>query len=226
MTKNQNQKIEGARGFSKDYWDVNYESPEEMDNIVNAKEHADYMRAIFALESIDISSVVDLGFGLGVLFKEVLKTFKPYRACGIEPSRYPFDLVSKKKLTNIESTKLTLLNCDLVSWAMSEPKKEQTFDLGICTSVFQYLSEEEIKLVMPVLAKRVRYLYFSVPTDKELLRQISELEFKDEYAIHRSREKYVKLIKPYFTFISSRLLESKVHFDEESSHFTDLLFRF
>ncbi len=226
MSKNQKNAILGAKGFTKDYWDVNYESPEEMDNIVNAKEHAEYMRAIFALESIDISSVIDLGFGLGILFKEVLKTFKPYRAFGIEPSLYPFELVSKKKLTNIESTKLTLVNCDLVTWALSEPKKEQTFDLGICTSVFQYLSDEEIKVVLPILAQRIRYLYFSVPTDLELKRQVSELEFKDEYAIHRTREKYAKLIRPYFTFISSRLLESKVHFDEETSHFTDLLFRF
>jgi len=226
MKKNSHRPLLGSQGFDKKYWDVNYESPEEMDNIVNAKEHADYMRAIFSLESVDISSVVDLGFGLGVLFKEVLKTFKPYRALGIEPSAYPFELVSQKKLTTSESTKLKLMNCDLVTWALSEPKKEQTFDLGICTSVFQYLSDEEIKIVIPILAKRIRYLYFSVPTDLELKRQISELEFKDEYAIHRSREKYVKLVKPHFTFISSRLLESKFHFDEEKSHFTDLLFRF
>ena len=216
----------GAKGFSKDYWEVNYESPEEMDNIVNAKEHAEYMRAIFALEAVDISSVIDFGFGMGILFKEVLKTFKPYLAHGIEPSQYIFDQVSKKKLTSIESTKLTLENSDLVSWAIKDLKKEKTFDLALCTSVFQYLTDAEIKIVLPIIAKRVRYMYFSVPTDLELKRQVSDLDFKDEYAIHRTREKYVKLIKPHFTFISSRLLESKCHFDEETTHFTDLLFRF
>lgn len=216
----------GAKGFSKEYWDVNYADPEEMDNIVNAKEHAAYLKAIMGLEYVDISSVIDLGFGLGFLFEEVLKTFIPYRAHGIEPSKHPFDVVSKRKISPAESTKLVLENTDLVSWAKKENKREKAFDLGLCTSVFQYLSDEEIEFVMPVLAQRIRYLYFSVPTNLELKRQVSELEFKDEYAIHRTREKYLKLIRPHFTFISSRLLESKVHFDEESTHFTDLLFRF
>jgi hypothetical protein len=201
-----------------------------MDNIVNAKEHALYLKAILDLEYVDVSSVIDLGFGLGILFKEVLNTFKPYRAHGIEPSSHPFDLVSKKKLTNIESTKLSLDKIDLVTWAKKESAKassrQKTFDLGICTSVFQYLSDDEIEFVLPVMAKRVRYLYFSVPTNLELIRQVEDLEFKDEYAIHRTREKYLKLLRPHFTFVSSRLLESRLHFTEENTNFTDLLFRF
>jgi phenylalanyl-tRNA synthetase alpha subunit len=60
----------------------------------------------------------------------------------------------------------------------------------------------------------------------ELGRQVSELDFKDEYAIHRSREKYQRLLRPHFTFVSARVLESKSFFDEESTHFTDLLYRF
>jgi hypothetical protein len=225
MKKETDKKL-GARGFSKEYWEVNYADPEEMDNIVNAKEHAQYLQAIFALEYVDVSSVIDLGFGMGILFKEVLKTFNPYLAHGIEPSKHIFDEVSKKKLAPVESTKLTLENVDLLTWAKKIPKKEKTFDLGLCTSVFQYLSDEEIETVLPIMAKRIRFLYFSVPTNLELKRQVSDLEFKDEYAIHRTREKYLKLIRPHFTFISSRLLESKLHFDEESTHFTDLLFRF
>lgn len=214
-----------TKGFDKDYWDKNYAEPEEMDNIMNAKEHAAYMKAILQLESVDVSSVIDLGFGLGVLFKEVLRTFKPYRAHGIEPSLHPFELVSKKKLA-VEGTKLSLENIDLLTWAKKDYKKDRTFDLGLCTSVFQYLSDEEINAVLPVMAQRIRFLYFSVPTNLELKRQIEVVEFKDEYAIHRSKEKYLKLIRPHFTFVSSRLLESKVHFDEDSTHFTDLLFRF
>lgn len=219
-------KAKGAEGFSKEYWEVNYADPEEMDNIINAREHAAYMKAIFDLEGVDISSVIDLGFGLGILFEEVMKTFMPYRAHGIEPSKFIYDQVVKRDIRPADSTKLALENTDLVSWAQKEMKKERIFDLGICTSVLQYLSDEEIKIVMPVIAKRVRYLYLSVPTDLELKQQIEEVEFKDEYAIHRSRERYLKLIAPHFTFISSRLLESKIHKEEELSSFTDLLFRF
>ncbi len=224
MKKNQDKL--GASGFDKEYWEVNYKDADEMDNIVNAKEHATYIKAILGIEYVDVSSVIDLGFGLGVLFREVLKTFEPYRAFGIEPSLHPFELLSKKKLTNIESTKITLENIDLVGWAKKEFKREKTYDLGLCTSVFQYLSDEEIEFVLPVMAKRIRYLYFSVPTNLELKRQVEELEFKDEYAIHRNREKYLKMLRPHFTFVSSRLLESKVHFNDETTNFTDLLFRF
>ena len=197
-----------------------------MDNIVNAREHAAYMKAIFALEAIDISSVIDLGFGLGILFEEVLSTFIPYRAHGIEPSKHVYDLVAQRDIRPADSTKLVMENIDLVSWAKKEAKREKNFDLGLCTSVLQYLSDEEIKIVMPVMAARMRYLYLSVPTDIELKRQIEEVEFKDEYAIHRTKEKYLEFIRPHFTFISSRLLESKIHFDENTSSFTDLLFRF
>jgi hypothetical protein len=219
-------KMKGSAGFEEEYWTVNYADLDEMDNIVNAREHAAYMKSIFALESVDISSVIDFGFGLGILFEEVMKAFVPYRAHGIEPSKHAFDLVAKKDISPAESTKLALENIDLVTWAEKEMKRERIFDLGICTSVLQYLSDEEIKKVMPILARRVRYLYLSVPTDLELKRQIEEVEFHDQYAIHRSREKYLKFIHPYFSIISSRLLESKIHFDEDSSHFTDLLFRF
>lgn len=220
-------KQSGKVGFSKEYWDINYATPLEMDNIVNAREHALYIQALFNLEYLEIESVIDLGFGLGYLFAEVLKTFNPYRAYGIEPSTFPYEEVLKRKIAPNDSTKLVMDNIDLVTWAQKKDNKtEKTFDLGLCTSVFQYLTDEEIKMVLPVMAKRIRYLYFSVPTDKELQRQIEEVEFKDEYAIHRTKEKYFKLIGPHFTFISSRMLESKVHFDESTTHFTDLLFRF
>jgi hypothetical protein len=217
---------EGAKGFSSEYWKVNYADPEEMDNIVNAREHVAYMKAIFALEAVDISSVIDLGFGLGILFEEVLNSFIPYRAHGIEPSKYAYDLLAQRDIRPAESTKLVMENTDLVSWATKAMKREKVFDLGLCTSVLQYLSDDEIKIVIPILAQRVRYLYLSVPTDLELKRQREEVKFTDEYAIHRSKDKYLKFIRPHFTFISSRLLESKIHFDEETSNFTDLLFRF
>jgi hypothetical protein len=220
-------KPSGKLGFSKEYWDINYATPLEMDNIVNAKEHALYIQALFNLEYLEIESVIDLGFGLGVLFEEVLKTFNPYRAYGIEPSSFPYQVVKERGIAPNDSTKLVLDNIDLVTWAQKKDSKiEKTYDLGLCTSVLQYLTDDEIKIVMPVMAKRIRYLYFSVPTDIELQRQIEEVEFKDEYAIHRTKEKYLKLIGPHFTFISSRMLESKIHFNESTTHFTDLLFRF
>ena len=196
-----------------------------MDGIGNAKEHVKYLQAYLNIEHVDISSVVDLGFGYAHLFREMLRAFKPHKAVGIEPSEYIFKKAKPDKIRPVASTELALYNEDLLTWCRTK-RKNQEFDLGICTSVFQYLSDKDLKEIIPVLAKRVKYLYLTVPTDIELGRQVSELNFKDEYAIHRSRDKYQKLLKPHFTFISSRILESKTHFDDESTSFTDLLYRF
>lgn len=211
--------------FDKTYWDKNYSDPMSMDGIGNAKEHTRYLKSFLAVEHVDITSIVDLGFGYGHLFREMMKTFIPYKAVGIEPSPYAFKKVKLDKLRPVDSTDLKLYQEDLVTWCRTK-RKDNEFDLAICTSVFQYLTDKELKEVLPVIAKRVKYLYLTVPTDVELGRQVSELEFKDEYAIHRTREKYQKMIKPHFTFISSRILESKSFFDEESTSFTDLLYRF
>ena len=211
--------------FDKTYWEKNYSDPMSMDGIGNAKEHTRYLKSFLDVEQVQITSIVDLGFGYGHLFREMLKAFIPYKAVGIEPSPYAFKKAKPDKLRPVESTDLKLYEEDLVSWCRKE-RKNNTFDLGICTSVFQYLSDKELKEVLPIIAQRVRYLYLTVPTDVELGRQVSELDFKDEYAIHRSREKYQRLLRPHFTFVSSRILESKHFFDEESALFTDLLFRY
>jgi len=218
----------GAKGFSQKYWDENYDEPEEMDGIVNAAQHAKYMAAFFALDYVDISSIVDLGFGLGHLFEEVLKEFMPYRAMGIEPSEFAFEQVKERDISPCESTKLTLKQWDLVKWSESVAKKDKSkwYDLGICTSVFQYLSDKELKKVIPIMARQMKYLYLSVPTDYELRRQIEDLDFEDKYALHRSKEEYLDLLGPHFTIIGSRILESKFHFNEEDTFFTDYLFRF
>lgn len=215
----------GNEGFGREYWDINYKTPEEMDGIGNADLHVSYIKNLFGIEYIDINSVIDLGFGLGHLFERVLKEFMPYKAYGIEPSDFAFNLVSQRNISPAESTKFKLEKTDIVTWCQAN-KKMKNFDLGLCTSVFQYLTDEEIKTCMPILAERCKYLYFSVPTDIELDRQVEELEFFDEYAIKRSAKEYKKLISPHFTFVSSRVLESKIHFDEKNSFFTDLLFRF
>jgi SAM-dependent methyltransferase len=212
--------------FDKTYWDKNYAEPMSMDGIGNARDHARYLKSFLAIEHVDISSIVDLGFGYGHLFREMLKTFIPHRAVGIEPSPYAFKKAKLDKLRPVESTDLKLYEEDLITWCRTDRKKNNNFDLGICTSVFQYLTDKELKEIAPILGLRIKYLYLTVPTNIELGRQVSELEFKDEYAIHRTREQYQKILRPHFTFVSSRVLESKTYFNEETSHFTDLLFRY
>lgn len=197
-----------------------------MDGIGNAKEHTQYLKSYLALEHVDIGSIVDLGCGYGHLFREMMKAFIPHTARGVEPSEHAFKKLKLDKLRPVVSTDLKLYNEDIVTWCKTIRKKEESFDLGICTSVFQYLSDKELKDIIPTLSKRIKYLYLTVPTDIELNRQIEELEFKDEYARRRTRKSYHKLLSPHFTFISSRILESKHFFNEETTSFTDLLYRY
>ncbi len=216
----------GSEGFSNRYWEVNYSESQEMDGIGNALEHAEYLKHLFGLEFIDISSVLDLGAGLGHLFEAVLKTFIPYKAMAIEPSDFAFEALSKRKLKPAESTRLELHQMDILSWANKGGKFNKHFDLTLCTSVLQYLTDDEIDQFLPILAERTKYLYLTVPTDVELARQREDLDFDDQYAISRTRAFYQKKLKPHFTFVGHRLLESKVHFDERTTFFTDLLYRF
>jgi len=211
--------------FEADYWKDNYSQPLSMDCIGNAKQHVQYLKSFFELELIDVSSIIDLGFGYGYLFQRMLKTFIPYRARGIEPSRFAYSKATARKLKPVESMKLQLDNISLQDWSEEEDSKKNSFDLGICTSVFQYLPEKELKSLIPVMSRRLKYLYLTLPTDIELDRQIEDLNFKDEYALRRSRDFYRKLLAPHFTNISSKVWESKYHFDEKTTLFSDLLYR-
>jgi trans-aconitate methyltransferase len=211
--------------FDRQYWKKNYSDPMSMDGIGNAKEHVRYLKSYFAVEHVDVSTIVDLGFGYGHLFREMMRAFIPHTAVGIEPSEYAFKKAKPDKWRPVESTDLKLIQEDLLSWCRKK-RRPTTFDLGICTSVFQYLKTADLEEILPILSQRIRFLYLTVPTNVELKRQIEELEFKDEYAIHRTREEYKKLIFPHFTFISSRILESKHFYNEETTPFTDLLYRF
>lgn len=215
----------GSKGFGLEYWKKNYNCPSEMDGIGNAKEHAKYLKYLFSLDYVEVSSILDLGMGMGHLFKEMIQTFSPKRAIGVEPSDHAFKK-AQKRVTNLHNPNYNVVHSDLLKYLEKQKNSKKTYDLGICTSVFQYLTKEEVAQAVPLMAHRVRYLYFSVPTDQELLRQRQDVDFHDSYAFARSKNFYKKVLGDSFTFISSRLLESKTHFNESNTPFTELLFRF
>ncbi|MEM7128126.1 MAG: class I SAM-dependent methyltransferase [Chloroflexota bacterium] len=219
----------GAAGFSLDYWETNYAQPETMDGIYNSRGRALALKALLDSEYFEVATLVDLGFGLGALFKEMINVFMPHIVIGLEPSPYAYNrlqqVMQNMELTDIESIQIQLLRMDISQWCQQESQPAE-FDLGICTSVFQYLSDAEIQASLPIMAERIRYLYFSVPTDLELLFQREELQFHDPYAISRSKAVYHAMIQDHFTIVSNRVLESKRHFSANTSYFTDFLYRF
>lgn len=203
--------------LSKSYWDEQYSDPQSIDGIGNAKDHSRYLRAFFELEGFQIKTLLDLGFGPGQLFKEMIRTFRPKKALGLEPSTHIFEKFRP-------APGVRVLHTDILQWC--QRPSSQVYDLALCTSVLQYLSDRELKAALPILATRIRYLYLTVPTDVEYQRQNQEQAFRDPYAKVRTRSQYLRLLRPHFTFLSLRVLESKHFYSERNTPFNDLLFRF
>lgn len=217
---------EGARGFPKEYWDHNYAEPQTMDGIFNAKVMAAYIKAVFRSEYIPVERLLGVGVGLGHLFQETMSLFGPHESLGLEPSAHAFHQ-ARRRLRAPEGGTLELLPLDLATWCEDEGAWDrEPYDLGLCSSVFQYLTDPELEQVIPTLARRCKFLFFSVTTDQELAHQAKHLGLDDHYAFSRTKEEYLEWLGPSFTIVSRRILESKVHFDDRNTSFSDDLFRF
>ena len=88
---------------------------------------------------------------MGHLLESFVKAFKPRLVFGIEPSDFVFQKAVKRlrrECRRVKSVKngFVFRHCDLVSWCR-EPLENGTpvYDLALCTSVFQYLSDDEIR---------------------------------------------------------------------------------
>ncbi len=215
----------GAIGFGVDYWQEVYGTPGHVDGYGNAAHHAAYLKALFDLDMAPVCSVADLGFGLGRMLQSVCLAFHPERVLGIEPSVHAFDQLTAEEL-HTQSDQVCLLNTDLLSWCRRENDAFTFFDLGICSSVWQYLSDAELVEVVPVLARRFRWLYLTVPTEQEYDLMAAQTGFVDRFAQMRSAAHYRQLVRPYFDLVSSRVLESRRYGAPGPSPFTEALFRF
>lgn len=213
-------------GLGEDYWRANYSEPLTMDTIGNAKEHAQYLKSLFRLELIDINSIVDFGTGLGYLLRALMITFHPYEVLALEPSGFALEKAKKRLIKNSPNMKLRLLQQDILSWCRKNQNNKKFYDLGVCTSVLQYLPMEHLIEAVPIIASHVKFLYLTVPTTLEYKRLWEELEFKDDYCLSRSQQEYLKVLQKDFTFVSNRLLESKHFYHQENTPFRELLFRF
>lgn len=197
----QNQKL---IGFGKNYWGMYTKLKDQtIDGVDNAFEYARYIKACLYLAEFPVKSMIDIGFGNGILFKEFLKTFKPKFSTGIEPSEFIYKQIQKERTLKNFKTKI-------YNKKIEDFKFDRNYDLGICNSMFQYLKDSKVEPTFKKLAKNISYLYFSVPTKTDYAKMELDLNFKDEFAIKRSKEYYIKTLKPYFRMVSYNLLESKI----------------
>jgi SAM-dependent methyltransferase len=211
------------------YWRECYADPELMDGIFNAEDHAAYIDRLLALEGVRVRSLVDLGFGLGHLTDAVIAALRPREVEATEPSAWARERALARGLARARldgrPAKPRIRDLDLAGWC-AEPPPETPFDLGICTSVLHYLDDAALAAVLPAMASRMRYLYLTLPTARDLARQRAEEGFEDRHAIARPREAWWALLSPHFTCVANRLLESKPLADPQSASFEDDLYRF
>lgn len=203
--------------FDSKYFNQIYPKGETIDGDYNAKEHALYLKHLFLLMGVHISSVYDFGFGKGNLLKQVSKKLEVVHVGGCDISEVALRKLQKSQIS--KEWKLQVAPIDKV-------QLQRKYDLGICNSVLQYVDDKVMEKAISNMAKHCKYLYLQVPTKKDYAYLKKHLKFEDPYAKIRDLNFYNKRVKKYFTAVSYGLLESKTFFDYNKSVFQDELYRF
>ncbi len=204
--------------FNKAYFDKLYPKNETIDGDYNSKDHGEYLKTLFHLMGIHISSVYDFGFGKGTLLRDVSKKLEATQIHGCDISPYAYEKLKKKKWSKDFKLEISEI------YNLKIPKK--AYQLGLCNSVLQYVPNDKLKKSIDVLSKSCKYVYFHAPTQEDYKILKKDLNFTDSYAIQRKNHVYEKLLKDKFTFVSWGLLESKKFSSHKNSAFTDSLYRF
>ena len=83
--------------FNKTYFDKLYPKNETIDGDYNSKDHVNYLRTLFHLMGIHITSVYDFGFGKGTLLRDVSKKLEATQIRGCDISPYAYKNLKNKK---------------------------------------------------------------------------------------------------------------------------------
>ena len=192
--------------FEETYWSEIY-FPYKIDGEFNSNKHIEYIYSFFKLHNYQIRNIIDIGFGNGKLLKETITKIKPNKVIAIDISNLKTNELLKKKW--LRNTNFAVYNIDFLTFDTSNFEKKP-FDLSICNSVLQYIkSIEDLELCFIKLSKISKYVYMSIPTDKDYTLMKSKLNFTDRFAFQRTKDLYLHLIKKYFRIISYNILENK-----------------
>lgn len=176
-----------GKKFDDSYWSDIYGNGLDVDGSYNAKQHAEYLKALFQLMEIPVYKIADFGFGKAILLREMVKTFSPVKVYAVDASKEAYEDLKKKDWVK-KSDKYHIYHESLETLKLPKLEKEPV-ELGICNSVIQYLPDSMIPSVLEKMAKYCNYLYFTVPTNEDYLVMKEEMNFIDPYAFSRSKKK-------------------------------------
>lgn len=211
--------------FEAKYWKELYGNGLDVDGSFNAKEHSDYLYNLFRLMGIEVSSLVDFGFGQGKLLKTFALKFKPQTILAMDISDTMIDKLTKEKWYK-SFADFRIKKVNLLDLSPEFPKKVSNltfFELGILNSVLQYIPVPAIPALLESIARNCRYLYITVPTKEDYMVMKKEFDFSDPYANKLAKKKLRTLLSRDFEFVSFNLLQSK-WFTEPA--FREEIFRF
>ena len=102
----------------------------------------------------------------------------------------------------------------------SKKKFDGTYQLGLCVSVLQYLSDADVDIVLCEMSKQCDFLYFDVVTNEEYEIMKEGSTFHDKWAIiSRKRNWYLKIILKYWRIVGNEILESKYFYPDKTNSF-------
>lgn len=175
-----------GKEFDGSYWSDIYGNGLDVDGSYNAKQHAEYLKALFQLMEISVYKMADFGFGKAILLREMVKTFSPVKVYAVDASKEAYEDLKKKDWVK-RSDKFHIYHESLETFKLPKLEKEPV-ELGICNSVIQYLPDSMIPDVLEKMAKYCNYLYFTVPTNEDYAVMKEEMKFIDPYAFSRSKK--------------------------------------
>jgi hypothetical protein len=193
--------------FDETYWKKMYAEAEDsiIDGVVNAEQHANYIKSVLSLQGVKVTSIGDFGFGLGKLLREFAGVFATKKIVAIDPS---IECVNKLRTAKwISKYNIAIHHASLYDFD-SIYLQDNPLDLSICNSVFQYITENKVEFIFRKLSRITRYLYFCAPTTNDYRMMEEEVGFVDPYAFSRSREFYRDAWAAHFRSVSLNLLES------------------
>jgi trans-aconitate methyltransferase len=201
------------KAFEREYWGEMYLEDEEsvIDGLFNAKGHARYAKALFKFMELEVRSLGDFGFGLGVLLKEFVKVFQPKQIIAIDPSHFCVQKLVKKKW--IQNQNIAIVRSNFHDFDTSH-LEENPLDLVIVNSVLQYFPNKDFEFQVSRLSKICRYLYITLPTKKDYKKMRKDFDFTDPYAYERDVQYYRKAFQKHFDIVSYNLMESKLRVED------------
>ncbi|MCH2109239.1 MAG: class I SAM-dependent methyltransferase [Polyangiaceae bacterium] len=180
--------MESFEQFDEAYYERFYLNPET--RVVSPAEHAQLAQFVFAFakyNGIEVSSVLDIGAGIGLWKNWIEKNAKKAKYTGTEVSKVMCEQHGYQER-------------DIARW-----RDRDSYDLIICQGVFQYLPDPDLAPAIANLAAMSKGLLYLEATTRLDLRERTDKEKTDQNIHIRNGSYYRGIMQKYFHQVGAGL---------------------